>query len=474
MSDLVSVIMPTYNSQNYVKYSIESVLSQSFKNFELIIIDDCSTDKTMQILKKYKKKDSRIRIFKTYKNSGNANASVPRNLGVKHAKGDYYAFIDSDDIWKKDKLISQINQLSDHKLLSCTATDIQYGSNGLKSGLFLNILRIFLQLFFINRINKKGYRWLYVYNPIWMSSVVIDKKAFKYFKFNEGKYVREDLDFWLKYAHKFKDSISFEKKILLTITRRKNSVTSQKIPELNRIISSITNDFIFKNNYNHYNFFIIGIVLKLVKSFLINNFIFLSKNFKKIGIAILLLYFLVFYSPLFWYLGNNLLIYDPPKKVDTIVIFSGPGNTEYYNSEYIYRYKDIKNYLEYYPEVKNIYLLGRLREVPEQRLIQSLLTNDGVNRNKINVIYEEYNTTRKNIMNIHSILKKKNIEEVIFFTAPYHTKRAQFLWKEYSDIKVNMNKSIFWPEKNSFFERAKNKKVIVYEYLALFYNFIKN
>ena len=101
----------------------------------------------------------------------------------------------------------------------------------------MNILRIFLQLFFINRINKKGYRWLYVYNPIWMSSVVIDKKAFKYFKFNEGKYVREDLDFWLKYAHKFKDSISFEKKILLTITRRKN-ITSQKIPELNRIISS--------------------------------------------------------------------------------------------------------------------------------------------------------------------------------------------------------------------------------------------
>jgi teichuronic acid biosynthesis glycosyltransferase TuaG len=470
---LVSVIMPTYNSQRYVKHSIDSVLSQSFKKFEMIIVDDCSKDQTMKVLKKYQKKDTRIRVFKTKINSGNANASVPRNLGIKYSKGDYCAFIDSDDIWNKDKLINQINQLSNDKLLSCTATDIQYGSKGLKSNFFLNLLRIILQLFFIGKINKKGYRWLYVYNPIWMSSVVIDKKVFNYFKFNENKNTREDLDFWLKFTHKFKNAIIYEKKILLTITRRKNSVTSQKVPELNRIISSITSDFIFKNKYDYYNFFIFGIILKLIKSFLITNYNFFSQNIKKLMLSIASIYFIVFYSPLFWYLGNKLLIYDPPKKVDNIVVFSGPGNTQYYNSEYIYRYKDIKNYLNYYPEVKNIYLLGRLREVPEQRLIESLLINDGVNRSKINVVYEEYNTTNKNIMNIYSILKDKNIKEVIFFTAPYHTKRAQFLWNKYSDLKVNMNKSIFWPRKNEFFERAKNKKIIIYEYLALIYNYFK-
>ena len=124
-----------------------------------------------------------------------------------------------------------------------------------------------MQLYVINKINSKGYSWLYIYNPIIVSSVLIDKKVFKYFKFNEGKNIREDLDLWLKFTNKFKNSIIFNKKILVTITRRQKSLSSEKAPELNRIISSISNDFIFKNNYKFYNYFILKLQLKQLNLF---------------------------------------------------------------------------------------------------------------------------------------------------------------------------------------------------------------
>lgn len=473
MSELISVIMSTFNSSKFVKHSIQSVLSQSYSNLELIIVDDCSTDETINIIKKYKNKDTRVKIFKTKKNSG--VVSVPRNIGISKAKGDYFAFIDSDDLWHRDKLINQINQLTSKKLLSCTACDYQYGFNGKKSGFFLKFFRILLQFFVISKINHKGYNWLYIYNPIIVSSVLIDKKVFKFFKFNEGKNIREDLDLWLKFSNKFKNSIIFNREVLVTITRRNKSLSSEKAPELNRIISSISNDFIFKNNYKFYNYFILGIVIKTTKSFLKNNFVFISRNLKKILTFILVLYFVVFYSPLFWYLGNKLLYFDTVKKINTVVIFSGHGDVNYYNSEYLLRYEDVKSYLNYNPEVNSIYLLGRLRHVPEQRLIESLLINDGVERKKINVVYEEFNNTQKNIANIATKLKIKNIDEIVFFTSPYHTLRSKLLWDQYSkEIKVNIFKSNFWPKKNNFFTRSKNKKIIIYEYFSLIYNYFKN
>ena len=473
MSELISVVMPTFNSRKYIKYSIQSVLSQSYKNIELIVVDDCSTDNTIEIVKKFKKKDKRIKIFKTNKNSG--VASVARNIGIKEAKGDYYAFLDSDDIWHVDKLIFQINELSPQKLLSCTACKYRYGFNGPTSGRILNFTRIFLQYLMINKINNQGYSWLYIYNPIILSSVLINRKIFKFFKFNESNKIREDLDLWLKFTNKFKNSISFNKKVLVTITRRDKSLSSDKVPELNRIIRSISDDFIFKNNYKFYNYFILGIIIKTFKSFFKNNLLFFSRNLKKLLIIFSVLYFIVFYSPLFWYIGNKLLYYDTPEKINNVVIFSGHGNINYINSEYQFRYKDIKNYLTYNPNIDNIFLLGRLQEVPEQKLLEALLINDGIDRSKIIVIYKEFENTKKNIINITELLKKKNIKEIVFFTSPYHTLRSKLLWNKYSNgIKVNIVKSEFWPEKNNFFSRAKNKKIIIYEYLSIIYNYFKN
>ncbi|EOG1815092.1 TPA: glycosyltransferase [Enterobacter hormaechei subsp. steigerwaltii] len=104
--DLISVIMPSYNSADTISASIESILSQSYQNWELLITDDGSTDGTLEILSAYAEKDSRIKFFSNSKNSG---AAVSRNNSIKHSKGAFLAFLDSDDIWLKNKLQKQLS-----------------------------------------------------------------------------------------------------------------------------------------------------------------------------------------------------------------------------------------------------------------------------------------------------------------------------------------------------------------------------
>ena len=101
----VDIILPTYNSEKYIEETINSVISQSFKNWKLIIIDDGSKDSTPLIIKEYLN-DKRITLKILKKNKG---ASFCRNLALRYSKSDYVAFIDSDDIWEIHKLSKQIN-----------------------------------------------------------------------------------------------------------------------------------------------------------------------------------------------------------------------------------------------------------------------------------------------------------------------------------------------------------------------------
>ena len=104
MSDLVSIVMPTYNTSKYIEDSIRSVLSQTHKEWELLIVDDCSEDNTDEIIAPYLK-DTRIHYLKNEKNMG---AALSRNRAIREAKGKYIAFLDSDDTWRADKLKKQI------------------------------------------------------------------------------------------------------------------------------------------------------------------------------------------------------------------------------------------------------------------------------------------------------------------------------------------------------------------------------
>ena len=101
MSQLVSIITPLYNSEAFIIQTIHSVLQQSYTNWELVLIDDCSTDNTITIVNNFIAGNNQIKLIKNKENQG---AAVSRNKGVMAAKGDYIAFLDADDLWKPKKL----------------------------------------------------------------------------------------------------------------------------------------------------------------------------------------------------------------------------------------------------------------------------------------------------------------------------------------------------------------------------------
>lgn len=116
MNLLVSIITPTFNSEEYLGQTINSVLNQTYKNWELILVDDCSTDKTIELIKSYQKKHPNISLIK---NTSNQGAGVARNKGINAAKGDFIAFLDADDLWKPNKLEVQINLMIKGNLDVC-------------------------------------------------------------------------------------------------------------------------------------------------------------------------------------------------------------------------------------------------------------------------------------------------------------------------------------------------------------------
>lgn len=125
---LVSIITPLYNSEKYIGQTIESVLKQTYKNWEMLIVDDCSTDNSKEVVAKYLT-DPRIRYFCMDVNSGGARA---RNKALENAKGRFIAFLDADDQWKQEKLEKQIRFMLDNKYgFSFTAYEI-LGNNGNK------------------------------------------------------------------------------------------------------------------------------------------------------------------------------------------------------------------------------------------------------------------------------------------------------------------------------------------------------
>lgn len=116
---LVSIVTPIFNSERSISKTIKSVLNQTYINWELLLIDDASTDGTIEKITPYVNSDSRIKCFKHSKNKGAAEA---RNLGSKMAKGKFIAFLDADDLWKSNKLEKQINTLANSN------SDVCFGS----------------------------------------------------------------------------------------------------------------------------------------------------------------------------------------------------------------------------------------------------------------------------------------------------------------------------------------------------------
>ena len=111
VNELVSIITPVYNNSEFIEQTIKSVQKQTYKNWEMIIVDDCSTDRTPELIKKISQKDDRIKYIKLENNSG---AAIARNKALSESRGRFIAYLDADDLWKKNKIQNQIDFMLAH------------------------------------------------------------------------------------------------------------------------------------------------------------------------------------------------------------------------------------------------------------------------------------------------------------------------------------------------------------------------
>lgn len=118
MEELISIITPVYNCEKLLSKTIESVLAQTYTNWELLLVDDCSSDNSAEISKKYVQEDSRILYYKLPENSG---AAISRNKALELSKGRFIAYLDSDDLWKPEKLEKQMKfMVNNNYAFTCT------------------------------------------------------------------------------------------------------------------------------------------------------------------------------------------------------------------------------------------------------------------------------------------------------------------------------------------------------------------
>ena len=188
-ANLVSIIMPTYNCGHLIPRAINSVISQSFKNWELIIIDNCSNDNTQETIKNFN--DQRITSFKI---NNNGIIAASRNKGIEVAKGEWIAFLDADDWWTKDKLQISVNTLNKgfdfvyHDLYKFYEKNFFFFSSKVKT----------------TQVNSPVYKFLLENgNVITNSSVVLKTSIIR--KINcisedESLIAAEDFDCWLRFA----------------------------------------------------------------------------------------------------------------------------------------------------------------------------------------------------------------------------------------------------------------------------------
>lgn len=210
-SELVSIITPTYNSIEFVEETIFSIQNQTYTNWELLITDDCSTDKTWDIITSFAKRDARIKVFRLHKNSG---AGIARNNSIIQAKGRFIAFCDSDDQWKVEKLEKQINFMLENDLaLSFSSYDLIDGEGN--------------SIGEVTAPEKVNYKTMLKNNYIGCLTAIYDTQILgKVFMPEIRK--RQDWALWLKILKRAPYALSIQKSLAIYRDRSK-SISSSKI-----------------------------------------------------------------------------------------------------------------------------------------------------------------------------------------------------------------------------------------------------
>lgn len=192
---LVSIIVPIFNSEKYIAQTITSVIEQTYTNWELFLINDGSTDKSEEIIKEFEKVNRRIYVINLKISSG--GPAKPRNIGLEKSKGEYIAFLDNDDLWDKEKLSFQIEEISKNNLdIFCSSARVINQNNELIGELDKSKSFKFISSLF------STFNSLLILNPINISSSIVKKRNF--LRFREDKQLQsiEDWAFWIDYLDK--------------------------------------------------------------------------------------------------------------------------------------------------------------------------------------------------------------------------------------------------------------------------------
>ena len=182
MKKLVSVVMPVYNASKYLEEAVESVLKQTYENFELIMIDDCSKDNSLEIARRYEAQDPRVRVIAGETNQGVARV---RNRGILEAKGDYIALLDSDDVWVDTKLERQL------RLLESEGAEIAYCSYDFIDENSNEVLKPYIVP------ETTNYKKMLASSVISCSTALIDSQLLKAHPF-KPEFYHEDYVLWME------------------------------------------------------------------------------------------------------------------------------------------------------------------------------------------------------------------------------------------------------------------------------------
>lgn len=179
---LVSIVMPAYNCEKYVVEAINSILAQTYRNWELLVLDDGFKDNTLRIIEEFSQKDSRIKALPNGKNIG---VSATRNRGIELASGEWIAFLDSDDMWKPEKLEKQF-EIVEKEAAEFLFTGSSYINE--EGEAYKEIFEV---------PEKITYKKLRNQNVISCSSVLVKKKYFEHIKMEKDE-MHEDYAVWLR------------------------------------------------------------------------------------------------------------------------------------------------------------------------------------------------------------------------------------------------------------------------------------
>ncbi len=210
---MVTIVLPTYNGEKYIRKSIESVIAQTYKEWELIVIDDCSVDHTNQIVQEYVEKDHRIKLFK---NTQNLRLPSSLNVGFKKSKGKYLTWTSDDNLFKPEALETLRNRLRDNPKSGLVFSDMDYiDSQGRIIG---HTPKVFStdEIYYRNIVGASFMYTRDVYQSIG--------------DYNNQKFLVEDYDYWLRIARKF--HIQYVEKSLYLYRQHEGSLTETRNHEM--------------------------------------------------------------------------------------------------------------------------------------------------------------------------------------------------------------------------------------------------